>query len=164
MVKNKIPTSFLITNNGNTNSQYQGALSHLGIEKEYPYTWAKEPEFLFAIGVTVGKGALIIFRTILHHSNKQIFGMQFPPVAGSPEYVRLSPTAVNKYGLSKTSRIHTIRLLERLGFIECQPKRTENCAPICRIAKGVLEYDDLTFDDETRNKLKAKIKIAREAA
>ena len=49
MVKNKIPTSFLITNNSNTNSQYQGALSHLGIEKEYPYTWAKEPEFLFAI-------------------------------------------------------------------------------------------------------------------
>ena len=51
MVKNKIPTSFLITNNSNTNSQYQGALSHLGIEKEYPYTWAKEPEFLFLLTI-----------------------------------------------------------------------------------------------------------------
>ena len=157
------PISLIDNNKVLDGYTYRGALGHFGMKKDFkPYTWCKEPEFLFAIGATIGKGAMIIFRAIIHQSSKQCNSrnIELLPVQSEPEYVKLSRQLVNKYGLSKVSRFKNIKLLKELGFIECKPSKP-SCAPVCRIGKAVLEHQDILWDDEARTRLKKIIAKAK---
>ena len=166
-VKKQYITPSLIINNKKKNGYtYSGALSHLGRTKDFkPYTWTKEPEFVFAAAAAVGKGALIVIRTIIHHSTKQTTASspEFHPVSGSPEYVVLSNINVGKYGLSRVSKYQTIKILDALNFIELYPRAGSKGSPIAKIAAGILDYQDIITDKDLAKQLVRKaIRLRKE--
>lgn len=164
-VKRAYSSSSLINNNSTNNGYtYRGALGHLGWKKDFkPFTWTKDPEFVFAAAAAVGKGALIIFRTIIHHSTKQSTAASpvFTPVEGSPEYVVLSNINVGKYGLTRIAKYQNIKLLEQLNLIELYPRRSNYCSPIAKIAAGILDYQMILTDQDLRQELTNKAKKLR---
>ena len=166
-VKKQYITPSLIINNKKKNGYtYSGALSHLGRTKDFkPYTWTKEPEFVFAAAAAVGKGALIVIRTIIHHSTKQTTASspEFHPVSGSPEYVVLSNMNVGKYGLSRVSKYQTIKILDALNFIELYPRAGSKGSPIAKLAAGILDYQDIITDKDLAKQLVRKaIRLRKE--
>tara|TARA_R110002012_G_scaffold214728_2_gene385834 strand:+ start:364 stop:888 length:525 start_codon:yes stop_codon:yes gene_type:complete len=160
-------TPSLINNNTIKGIRYEGPLQHLNCSKDIkPFTWCREPEFLFAIGAIVGLGALIIFRCIIHRSSIQSntdyeFLKHQNPIIGSPEYAVISNVLVQRYGMDRYLKYKTLKVLKELGFIDIHPEVKKEKSPVVRIGEGVMRYQNILVNEELRNELRHKVKTLR---
>lgn len=161
--------SSLISINTIKGTRYEGPLHHLDCAADIkPFTWCREPEFLFAVASIVGLGALIIFRCIVHRSSIQSntdyqFLKHQTPIIGKPEYAVISNVMVGRYGMSRGYKYKTLRVLKDLGFIDIYPQIQLERAPIVRIAEGVLKYTNILADEDLRNKLSSSVKSLKKS-
>ena len=167
MYKKNHTTPSLITNIYNKGIGYTGPLHHLGCKKDIkPFTWVRDPEFLFALAAIVGLGAVIIFRCIIHraavqtHTDYQFLKHQ-TPVIGQPEWMVLSNTLVARYGMDRYRKYKTLRILKELNLIELHPDIKKEKAPVVKIAAGVLDYQSILRDEDLRKELSDKVKRLR---
>jgi hypothetical protein len=161
--KEYIPYS--LTNINNKPKQYSGTLHHLGKGDITPFTWAKEPEFIFAAAAIVGRDALIIMRCINHKSSIQQntdydWHLHTPPVLEHLEYVRISNKLVERYGMARNAKYQALKVLSELNFIEHYPVK-EKQAAVVRIDKSVLRYRKILDDGVLRATLRSKAKAIR---
>ena len=161
--KKYIPSS--LTNINNKPKQYSGILHHLGKGDITPFTWAKEPEFIFAAAAIVGRDALIIMRCISHKSSIQQntdydWHLHTPPVPEHLEYVRISNKLVEQYGMARNAKYQALKVLSELNFIEHYPVREKQAAVVC-IDKSILRYRNILDDRVLRATLKSKAKAIR---
>ena len=160
-------TPSLINNNTIKGIRYAGPLQHLNCSKDIkPFTWCREPEFLFAVAAIVGLGALIIFRCIIHRSSIQSntdyqYLKHQNPIIGSPEYAVISNVLVQRYGMDRYLKYKTLRVLKELDFIEIHPGIKKEKAPVVRIALGVMRYQKILNDEDLRKELRHKVKALR---
>jgi len=161
MYKKTHITPSLINNIDNYNgSKYRGPLQHLVENTNIkPFTWCKDPEFLFATASIIGRGALVIFRCIIHRSSIQAntdyqFVANQNPIIGQPEWVVISNILVARYGLDRYEKYRTIRVLDELGLIDVHPDLSPKRAPVIRLAQGIMDYQTILSDQGLRQKLK----------
>ena len=159
-------TSSLIDNISIKGKGYR-VLQHLACNRDIkPFTWIKDPEFLFSLGAIVGLGALIIFRCIIHRSSIQAntdyqFLKHQTPIIGHPEWIVLSNVLVNRYGMDRYLKYKTLKTLKELNFIELHPDIKKEKAPVVKIAAGVLDYLNILRDEDLRNSLNDRVKRLR---
>ena len=144
-----------------------GPLDHLDYKADDNlFTLQRVPEFLFAAPVAVGPGAMIIIHCLIHKSSiqrKTDYGWEMAqlPVTGKPEFVLLSNMFVQRYGMCRQTKYQTIKLLEKLKFIELHPSKGPKGSPIARISKGILKYKNITKSFRLWDELQRKAKAFR---
>ena len=130
------------------------------------FTLQRVPEFLFAAPAAVGPGAMIIIHCLIHKSSiqrKTDYGWEMArlPVKGKPEYVKLTNTFVQRYGMCRQTKYQTIKILVKLGFIELHETKKVYQSDIVRIAKGILKYKNITKSPQMWQELQMKAKAYR---
>ena len=144
-----------------------GPLDHLSYQADRnDFTLQRVPEFLFAAPAAVGPGAMIIIHCLIHKSSiqrKTDYGWEMArlPVKGKPEYVKLTNTFVQRYGMCRQTKYQTIKILVKLGFIELHETKKVYQSDIVRIAKGILKYKNITKSPQMWQELQMKAKAYR---
>jgi hypothetical protein len=150
-----------------------GPLDHLNYKADdNNFTLQRVPEFLFAAPAAVGPAAMVLIHCLIYKSSiqkKTDYGWEMAklPVIGKPEFVLLSNMLVQRYGMCRQTKYYTIKLLEKLDFIELYKQKDEEekhkvkVSPIARISRGILQYKNITKSSRLWQELQLKAKAFR---
>ena len=138
-----------------------GPLDHLNYKADdNNFTLQRVPEFLFAAPAAVGPAAMVLIHCLIYKSSiqkKTDYGWEMAklPVIGKPD------------GMCRQTKYYTIKLLEKLDFIELYKQKDEEekhkvkVSPIARISRGILQYKNITKSSRLWQELQLKAKAFR---